>query len=81
MGDYIAGSSHVLPTGATARFFSGLSVYDFLKNVNTISYTSAAFKEEAPAAELLASLEGLTAHKQSIAARARLCDDVENKAP
>lgn len=79
MGDYIAGSSHVLPTGATARFFSGLSVYDFLKNVNTISYTSAAFKEESAAAELLASLEGLTAHKESVSVRARLCDEGENK--
>ncbi len=69
MGDYIAGSSHVLPTGGTARFFSGLSVYDFLKKVTTVSYTEKAFLEEAPSAELLAGLEGLQAHKASISAR------------
>lgn len=69
LGDYVAGSSHVLPTGRTARFFSGLSVYDFLKTVNTISYSAEAFNEEASAAALLAELEGLTAHKESITVR------------
>jgi histidinol dehydrogenase len=69
IGDYIAGPNHVLPTAGTARFASGLSVYDFLKRTSWVSLTDAAFTALAPAAIALATAEGLTAHAGSIAIR------------
>jgi histidinol dehydrogenase len=69
VGDYIAGPNHVLPTGRTARFASGLSVYDFLKRTTYVSATQTALRQIGPAAVALADAEGLQAHARSIALR------------
>lgn len=69
VGDYIAGPSHVLPTGGTARFFSGLGVYDFLKSSHVISYSRKALEKARASAEYLANLEGLPKHMESIRVR------------
>jgi histidinol dehydrogenase len=69
VGDYVAGPNHVLPTGRTARFASGLSVYDFLKRTTWVSATQAALEQVGPAAVALAEAEGLQAHARSIALR------------
>ncbi|MFH1772215.1 MAG: histidinol dehydrogenase [Candidatus Omnitrophota bacterium] len=69
LGDYTAGPSHVLPTGATARFSSALSVREFLKEVHVISYTKKALSEEAPMLEKIASLEGMVKHIESVKKR------------
>jgi histidinol dehydrogenase len=69
LGDYIAGPNHVLPTGRTARFASGLSVFDFIKRTSWISASEAALQAIGPAAVLLAEAEGLTAHARSLAMR------------
>jgi histidinol dehydrogenase len=69
VGDYIAGPNHVLPTGRTARFASGLSVYDFLKRTTYVSATQDALSAIGPAAVALAEAEGLQAHARSIALR------------
>lgn len=69
IGDYMAGPSHVLPTAATARFSSGLSVYDFLKRTSIIECTEASFKALADATEKLAEAEGLTAHALAVSLR------------
>lgn len=69
VGDYIAGPNHVLPTGRTARFASGLSVFDFLKRTTWISADHAALGQVGPAAVALAEAEGLQAHARSIALR------------
>ncbi len=66
VGDYIAGPSHVLPTGGTARFFSGLSVNDFLKRTSIISYNKKALKDAANEIIAIAQAEGLDAHAQSV---------------
>ena len=69
MGDYVAGPNHVLPTSGTARFASGLSVYDFLKRTTYVSLTPAALAVLGPAAITIAGAEGLTAHASSVAVR------------
>ncbi len=69
IGDYIAGPNHVLPTSGTARFASGLSVYDFLKRTTYVSLPQSALEALGPAAVTLAEAEGLTAHASSIAVR------------
>jgi histidinol dehydrogenase len=69
VGDYIAGPNHVLPTGRTARFASGLSVFDFLKRTTWVSATQDALNRIGPAAVALAEAEGLQAHARSIALR------------
>ncbi len=69
VGDYVAGPNHVLPTGRTARFASGLSVYDFLKRTTFVSATQAALNAVGPAGVALAEAEGLQAHARSIALR------------
>jgi histidinol dehydrogenase len=68
-GDYIAGPNHVLPTSGSARFFSPLGVYDFVKRSNVIALDAASLAEIGPFAEALATIEGLPAHAASIAAR------------
>jgi histidinol dehydrogenase len=68
-GDYAIGPNHVLPTNGSARFFSPLGVYDFVKRSNVITLTAAELEAIAPAAGRLARLEGLPAHAASIAAR------------
>jgi histidinol dehydrogenase len=69
IGDYVAGPNHVLPTGRTARFASGLSVFDFLKRTTWVSADEAALRRIGPAAVALAQAEGLGAHARSIAMR------------
>jgi len=69
MGDYIAGPNHVLPTGRTARFSSGLSVLDFLKRSTLLHCTPYAIAKLGPGVIALAEAEGLDAHARSIAAR------------
>ncbi|HEY5039293.1 MAG TPA: histidinol dehydrogenase, partial [bacterium] len=65
-GDYTAGTNHVLPTGGTARFSSGLSVFDFLKRTNMLEMKKAGVKALGKATVDLAEEEGLGAHAQSI---------------
>jgi histidinol dehydrogenase len=69
IGDYIAGPNHVLPTGGTARFFSPLSVQDFLKMTQIVECRPAGLKAVGPAAACFADAEGLDAHAQSIRLR------------
>lgn len=69
VGDYVAGPNHVLPTGRTARFASGLSVFDFLKRTTWVQANEAALARVGPAAVALAEAEGLQAHARSIALR------------
>jgi histidinol dehydrogenase len=65
-GDYAAGPSHVLPTGGTARWASGLSANDFLKRSSLISLSREGLAALAPDIRLLADREGLTAHRLSV---------------
>ncbi len=69
MGDYVAGPSHVLPTGGTARFASPLGVYDFVKRMSVIEYTRARFAADAAAAIEIAESEGLVGHADAIRVR------------
>ncbi len=69
LGDYCAGSNHVLPTGCTARHASGLSVQSFLKGVHLVEYTRAALAEVASHVRTLADAEDLPAHGAAIAIR------------
>ena len=69
IGDYVAGSNHVLPTSRAARFSSGLSLYDFLKRTSIVKCDEAAFARLAPATIALAEAEGLPAHARSAAIR------------
>jgi histidinol dehydrogenase len=69
IGDYIAGPNHVLPTGRTSRFASGLAVFDFLKRTTWVAGDAAALAAVGPAAMRLAEAEGLDAHALSIAIR------------
>ncbi|RVT95280.1 histidinol dehydrogenase [Rhodovarius crocodyli] len=72
VGDYVAGPNHVLPTGRSARYASGLSVFDFLKRTTWVEADRAALEAVGPAAVALARAEGLTAHAESVAQRLRL---------
>jgi histidinol dehydrogenase len=69
LGDYYAGPNHILPTNRTARFFSPLSVDDFVKKTSIISYSRQAIEKVHTDIELFAKEEGLTAHANSIAVR------------
>jgi histidinol dehydrogenase len=71
LGDYVAGPSHVLPTGGTARFFSGLSVHDFMKRSSVISYEKSALAAQAGAVEMIAKAEGLDGHARSVMIRTK----------
>jgi histidinol dehydrogenase len=69
VGDYFAGTNHVLPTGGTARFSSALGVYDFQKRTSLIRYTQAELRRTAPAIDLLARAEGFDAHARAATIR------------
>ncbi len=69
VGDYVAGPSHVLPTGGTARFFSGLGVRSFLKSTHTVYYSKKALEKEKAAIEKMTKIEGLDKHLESFRAR------------
>jgi histidinol dehydrogenase len=70
LGDYVAGPSHVMPTGGTARFTSPCNVLDFLRVMNLIALDEQTALALAPAAVVMAESEGLAAHAN--AARIRL---------
>ena len=69
IGDYVAGSNHVLPTARSARFSSGLGVLDFMKRTSILRLDDASLAVLGPAAMRLASAEGLEAHRRSVAVR------------
>ncbi len=69
IGDYIAGPNHVLPTSRSARFSSGLSVFDFLTRTSLVGCDANSLRAIGPAAVTLAQAEGLDAHAQSVAIR------------
>ena len=69
VGDYYAGPNHVLPTGGTPRFFSPLSVDDFIKKIQFISYTPPALEKALDAVVILAETEGLEAHANAVKVR------------
>jgi histidinol dehydrogenase len=69
LGDYAAGPSHVLPTGGTARWASGLSSNHFLRSSSVIEFNRMGLEAIAADVERLATCEGLTAHRQSISIR------------
>ena len=69
LGDYFAGPNHVLPTNGTAKFFSPLSVDDFIKKSSIISYSREALEKIYPDIVYFAKAEGLTAHANSISVR------------
>jgi len=69
VGDYVAGPSHVLPTCGTARFFSGLSVFDFVKSSHIISYSKKALEKIREPLEKVAGIEGLKEHLDSVKVR------------
>ncbi|MEZ0535865.1 histidinol dehydrogenase [Caldicellulosiruptoraceae bacterium PP1] len=69
IGDYIAGPNHVLPTGGTARFFSPLGVYNFIKRMSIIEYSKEQFEKDALYAINIAKNEGLNFHAQSLKVR------------
>ena len=73
LGDYFAGPNHILPTNRTARFFSPLSVDDFVKKTSIISYSQEGLYKVHKDIELFAKEEGLTAHANSIAVRFENC--------
>ena len=73
LGDYFAGPNHILPTNRTARFFSPLSVDDFVKKTSIISYSKEGLHKVHNDIELFAKEEGLTAHANSIAVRFEFC--------
>jgi histidinol dehydrogenase len=69
IGDYVGGPNHVLPTERSARFASGLSVYDFLKRTTLLACPPAAFAALGPAAAELARAEGLAGHAEAVMLR------------
>lgn len=69
VGDYVGGPNHVLPTSRTARFASGLSVFDFIKRTTTIETDESGLKKIGPAGVALAQAEGLDAHALSLSLR------------
>ncbi len=73
VGDYAAGPNHVLPTGGTARFFSPLGVYDFIKRSSIVRGSRKALAKLAPVVTTLAELEGYDAHAGAVRARFAEC--------
>jgi histidinol dehydrogenase len=69
LGDYCAGSNHVLPTGGCARHSSGLSVQSFLRGIHIVDYDEAALRDVAGHVVTLANVEDLPAHGEAVAAR------------
>lgn len=69
IGDYVGGSNHVLPTSRSARFSSGLSVLDYVKRTSILRCGPEQLRAIGPAAEAIATVEGLEAHRKSVAIR------------
>ena len=72
IGDYVAGTNHVLPTARSARFASGLGVLDFMKRTSLLRLDAESLEALGPAAMALARAEGLEAHRRSVAIRLNL---------
>jgi histidinol dehydrogenase len=86
IGDYIAGPSHVLPTGGTARYFSPLSASTFIKSSQVISYSREALSKTRDYVQKLTEMEGLVLHRISLEARfieksTQESDKTKNKLP
>ena len=75
LGDYVAGPSHVLPTGGTARFGSPLNITDFIKFINLVAIDKAGLKKLAPAASIIARAEGFEAHARAVEKRFKRVDN------
>jgi histidinol dehydrogenase len=69
VGDYVAGPSHTLPTGGTARWASGLTANDFLRSMSVVEYDQSALAADAEDILRMADVEGLTAHAESVRKR------------
>ena len=69
LGDYVAGSNHVLPTGGSAAHSSGLSVQSFLRGIHVVEYSEQALAEVAPHVLALSEAEDLPAHGEAVTAR------------
>ena len=69
VGDFVAGPSHVLPTGGSAKFFSGLTANSFIRRTSIVKYSKQALEKEMPAIEKYAEMEGLDAHGNSALVR------------
>ncbi|WP_339173429.1 histidinol dehydrogenase [Solibacillus sp. FSL R5-0691] len=69
VGDYFAGTNHVLPTNSTARFASGLNVDDFIKRTSVVYYSEKTWQQNAPKIARLARLEGLEGHARAVESR------------
>jgi histidinol dehydrogenase len=74
LGDYLAGSNHVLPTGGTARHTSGLSVQSFLRGIHVVDYTRDALAAVGDHITALGGAEDLAAHVEAVATRLRGSD-------
>jgi histidinol dehydrogenase len=72
IGDYVAGTNHVLPTARSARFASGLGVLDFMKRTSILKLDADSLKALGPSAMSLARAEGLEAHRRSVSIRLNL---------
>lgn len=77
VGDYFAGTNHVLPTNSTARFASGLNVDDFVKKTSMVYYTEKTWAQNAPKIARLARMEGLEGHARAVEARGWIKGDAE----
>ena len=71
VGDYLAGTNHVLPTSGSAKFSSGLSVYDFYKRISYINLSKKGIETLGPSVITLANFEGLEGHARSVELRIR----------
>jgi len=69
LGDFVAGPSHVLPTGRAGRFFSGLRVDDFMRRTSTVRYDKSSLKKVSPVVAAFATMEQLDAHGRSVSIR------------
>ncbi len=78
LGDYVAGPSHALPTGGTARFASPLNICDFIKFINTVGAGEADFEKLARAAVTIAEAEGFDAHARAMRKRLKAKIDKES---
>lgn len=80
LGDYVAGPSHIMPTGGTARYASPVNVDDFRKVISLVGLNDAALRRIGPAAARLADAEGLAAHAAAVRARLEEAENGERRA-
>jgi histidinol dehydrogenase len=80
LGDFTAGPSHVLPTGRSGRFFSGLRVADFMRRTSIVQYDRTSVRRAAPVVAAFAALEQLDAHGRSVAIRTGVVAPVSKQA-